>query len=167
MRGRDPSSECRKAPLQLNVLGPSFFLASGHELYLYDTVYVPSSRRSLVSTSILDRQGYSFWQGSGKIDIYHNSVIVGTANLVNGLYCLNFNTVLESSSVSASDTAVGKKRQKRNESSSMLWHRRLGHISRARLERMVKQGILHDLDFSDFDSCVDCIKGKFPSKARN
>ncbi|KAF7812283.1 Retrovirus-related Pol polyprotein from transposon TNT 1-94 [Senna tora] len=31
-------------------------LYSGHELILYDVVYVPSSRRSLVSTSVLDKQ---------------------------------------------------------------------------------------------------------------
>ncbi|KAF7835538.1 Retrovirus-related Pol polyprotein from transposon TNT 1-94 [Senna tora] len=31
-------------------------LYSGHELILHDVVYVPSSRRSLVSTSVLDRQ---------------------------------------------------------------------------------------------------------------
>ncbi|KAF7835637.1 Retrovirus-related Pol polyprotein from transposon TNT 1-94 [Senna tora] len=32
---------------------------------------------------------------------------------------------------------------------------------------MVKQDIPHDLDFSDFDSCVDCIKGKFPARAKS
>ncbi len=43
----------------------------------------------------------------------------------------------------------------------MLWHRRLGHISREILERMVKQGVLYSMDFSDFNTCVDCIKGNF------
>lgn len=32
---------------------------------------------------------------------------------------------------------------------------------------MVKQGVLRDLDFSDFKTCVDCLKGKFPTRARN
>ena len=41
----------------------------------------------------------------------------------------------------------------------MLWHRRLGHISIKRLKRLVK-GVLHTLDFTDFETCVDCIKGK-------
>ncbi|KAF7808426.1 Retrovirus-related Pol polyprotein from transposon TNT 1-94 [Senna tora] len=65
------------------------------------------------------------------------------------------------------NTITGHKRQRTDENSSMLWHRRLGHISRDRLERMVKQDILHNLDFSDFDSCVDCIKGKFPARAKS
>ena len=31
---------------------------------------------------------------------------------------------------------------------------------------MNKEGILRDLDFSDFDACVDCIKGKLPTRTR-
>ena len=58
------------------------------------------------------------------------------------------------------NSIAGDNRSKVDENSSMLWHKRLGHISRPRIERLVKQGILHDLDFSDFDTCVVCIKGK-------
>ena len=54
-----------------------------------------------------------------------------------------------------------------NEKSSTLWHKRLSHISRQRIERIIKDGILLDLDFSDFDTCVDCIKGKLIAKVRN
>ncbi|KAF7823727.1 Retrovirus-related Pol polyprotein from transposon TNT 1-94 [Senna tora] len=73
----------------------------------------------------------------------------------------------EESSVASVNTVTGHKRQRTDGNSSMLWHRRLSHISRDRLERMVKQDILHNLDFSDFDSCVDCIKGKFPARAKS
>ena len=59
-----------------------------------------------------------------------------------------------------------------DEFSSMLWHRHLGHITRDRMERLTKNGILDSLDFSYFQSildslgfsyfqtCVDCVKGK-------
>ena len=50
----------------------------------------------------------------------------------------------------------GLKRRLINESSSMLWHKRLGHISR---ERLVSEGILNSLDFTDFKICVECVKG--------
>ncbi|RVW12961.1 Retrovirus-related Pol polyprotein from transposon TNT 1-94 [Vitis vinifera] len=53
-----------------------------------------------------------------------------------------------------------------NLSSSMLWHKRLGHISRQRLERLVKDGVLSNLDFSDFETCVVCLKGKMTAKTR-
>ena len=48
--------------------------------------------------------------------------------------------------------------------SFMLWHKRLGHISRNIMERLVKDGVLQDLDFSDFTTCIDCVKGKLTTK---
>jgi len=65
------------------------------------------------------------------------------------------------------NSVIGHKRSRVDENSFMLWHRRLRHISRPRIERLIKEGILHDLDFSDFDTCVDCVKGKLTAKVRN
>lgn len=42
----------------------------------------------------------------------------------------------------------------------MLWHQRLGHISRDRMSRLVKAEVLPNLDFTDFETCVKCLKGK-------
>jgi hypothetical protein len=53
----------------------------------------------------------------------------------------------------------GKKR-KRTDESSKLWHCRLGHISRGKIERLVKNDILPPLEFSDIEQCIDYIKGK-------
>jgi GAG-pre-integrase domain len=41
-----------------------------------------------------------------------------------------------------------------HKNSSSVWHRRLGHISRQRLERLVKNEILEPLDMFNFDLCV-------------
>ena len=54
-----------------------------------------------------------------------------------------------------------------NEKSSTLWHKHLCHISKQRMERLIKNGILLNLDFSNFDTCVDCIKGKLTGMIRN
>jgi hypothetical protein len=48
-----------------------------------------------------------------------------------------------------------------------LWHCRLGHISRGRIEHLVKESILLSLEFSDLDQCVDCIKGKYVKQSKN
>ena len=61
-------------------------------------------------------------------------------------------------------TIIGSKRKLNNEKSSMLWHKHMGHISKQRIERLITQGILDSLDMSDFDICVDCIKGKMTNK---
>ena len=53
-----------------------------------------------------------------------------------------------------------------NDDSSTLWHRRLGHISIDRIKRLVNDGILSTLDFADFNTCVDCIKGKQTNKSK-
>ncbi|KAL8158554.1 hypothetical protein V2J09_000091, partial [Rumex salicifolius] len=44
--------------------------------------------------------------------------------------------------------------------SSFLKHKRLGHIFRERINLLVKEEILPSLDFTDFNICADCIKGK-------
>ncbi|KAL4335653.1 hypothetical protein GQ457_07G001670 [Hibiscus cannabinus] len=54
----------------------------------------------------------------------------------------------------------GTKRKLNKENSASLWHKRLGHISKGRIERLVSNGILESLDFTDFNVCVECIKGK-------
>ena len=53
-----------------------------------------------------------------------------------------------------------------NEDSTILWHRRLGHISIDRIKRLVNDGVLSIVDFTDFEICVDCIKGKQTNKSK-
>ena len=53
-----------------------------------------------------------------------------------------------------------------NEDSSKLWHRRSGHISIERIKRLINEGVLNTLDFIDFETCVDCIKGKQIDKSK-
>ena len=52
---------------------------------------------------------------------------------------------------------IGIKRSMANENSAYLWHKCLGHISK---ERLVKNEILPNLEFTVLGFCVDCIKGK-------
>ena len=46
-----------------------------------------------------------------------------------------------------------------HEQFAFSWHKRLGHISRERMERLLKNEILSDLDFMDLNICVDYNKG--------
>ena len=54
----------------------SLNLPSEHVLLLKDVVYVPSMRRNLISVSILDKCGYTFEFGNGKLVVYFNSIIL-------------------------------------------------------------------------------------------
>ncbi|RVW81995.1 Retrovirus-related Pol polyprotein from transposon TNT 1-94 [Vitis vinifera] len=79
-------------------------------------------------------------------------------SLTDKLYKLNIKATNENETLHSSN--YGIKRKLMNENSSMLWHKRLGHISNQRMQRLVSDGILDPLDFSDFQVCIECIKGK-------
>ena len=40
------------------------------------------------------------------------------------------------------------------------------HISRGKIERLIKKSILPPLDFLDLEHCIDCIKGKYIKKIK-
>ena len=93
----------------------------------------------------------------------NKSDCVGNDILSDGLYCifLQNNTTYNSLHVQ-----IGIKRCVVNEDSTILWHRRLGHISIDRIKRLVNDGVLSILDFTDFETCEDCIKGKQTNKSK-
>jgi transposase InsO family protein len=106
---------------------------------------------------------YSFTFSGLSFSLFFKSDCVGNGTLSDGLYCINLqnNATYDSMHVHTST-----KRCVINEDSSKLWHRRLGHISIERIKRLVNEGILNTLDFTDFKTCVDCIKGKQANKSK-
>jgi hypothetical protein len=66
----------------------------------------------------------------------------------------------------SSSANVTKKRKRIDDAFSKLWHCRLGHISRGRIERLIKESILPHLEFLDLEQCIDCIKGKYVKKIK-
>ena len=92
--------------------------------------------------------------------------MIGTGVLYRSLYILEFALPFVSATLIV-NTSSSSKRLRLNEKSSTLLHKCLGHISRQRTERLIKDEILPDLDFSYFNTCVDCIKGKLTTKVRN
>lgn len=79
------------------------------------------------------------------------------------LYLLSQCNVMNVTKIAESLPTRKDSKRKRNygKTSSKLWHCRFGHISRGRIERLVKEEIIYPLDFIDLEHCIDCIKGKF------
>jgi hypothetical protein len=127
-------------------------LHSGFKLHLNNVLYVPSLKRNLISVRLLDIDGFSCNFRDMKCLIKYNDEDVGLAYLQDRLYLLSLNEYV----MNVCDDK--DKRFSKNETSSKLWHSRLGHISRGRIECLIKEEILHPLDFSNFDQCI---KGKF------
>ena len=115
-------------------------------LQLSDILYVPSLRRNLISVSCLDSDGYDCHFGNGKCQIVFNNKCVGLAFQQDKLYLLslyeNINAVSTGNENASSSINARNKRKRVHDVSSKLWHCRLGHISRRRIERLIKKSIL-------------------------
>ena len=113
----------------------------------------------MVSIYVLDKFGYSCSFGNNKFSLFQNSNLVGTGALsyADNLYMLD---TIASYHETLQLSTRGVKRKLINENSSSLWHKRLSHISKRRIERLVSDGILDSLYFSDFEICTNSIKGK-------
>ncbi|GJX71637.1 retrotransposon protein, putative, ty1-copia subclass [Tanacetum coccineum] len=60
---------------------------------------------------------------------------------------------------------VSTKRAKHNLDSTYLWHCRLAHISKKRIEKLQQEGLLKSTDDESFDQCVSCLSGKMTRKS--
>ena len=134
-------------------------LDTGHYLDLFQTLYVPTFSRNLVSLPKLDVAGFVFKFGSGSFSLFKNSKLIGSGILCDGLYKFKLDNVFSETLMTLHHNG-GIKRSLVDENSAYLWHKRLGHISKERMQRLIKNEILSNLDFTDLEVCIDCIKGK-------
>jgi hypothetical protein len=112
----------------------SLELADGFTILLRDVLFVPSLHRNLISVSHLDKDSYECYLLS---------------------LCKNVHSVCNvNEQISLSNKE--QKKRKRTHDSLKLWHCRLGHISRGRIENLVENDILPPLEFSDIEQCIDC-----------
>lgn len=128
-------------------------------LNLKETFVVPSFRQNLISVSYLDKSGYFCSFGNNMFKLSFNSDIVGTGSLTghDNLYLLDTIAIYgESLNVES----CGTKCKIDDNNSGALWHKRLGHISKYRVERLVSDGILDFIYFTKFNVYVKCVKGK-------
>ncbi|KAM1443641.1 hypothetical protein ACFX2I_039895 [Malus domestica] len=130
----------------------------GFCLELENVVYVPSMRRKLVSVSKLVLLGFYFTLNNIGFNVFYKSSHIGTGFLCDGMFKFKTNLIESVFNV--------EKEVKNSKNSSNLWHRRLGHISKQRMELLVKNDILPPLNFNDFDFCIECVKGKMVNKRK-
>jgi hypothetical protein len=120
--------------------------------------------------------GFDCQFGNRQCLILFDNKVVGLVFQQDKLYMLsmheNVNVVCNDEDVvckenDSSSMNVSSKRKRCNDATSAkLWHYHLGHISRGRIERLIKDDILTPLDFSNLDYCIDCIKGKYTKQVK-
>ena len=105
------------------------------------------------SWSLEEIDGYEIVIKNKHCSIYYNDIFYAHCLLVNGLYVLD----LEDESI----YNINANRAQPNDlNSTFIWHCRLGHISRGRIEILVKNRILPPVEFLGLEQCIDCIKRK-------
>lgn len=142
----------------------SYFL---NILELHDVSYILLIRRNLLYVQFLDRQWYRFIFGNENFELYKDCKFIGFGTLCDNLYQLDlFGTFLNSSLNTIVVPTFTPKHAWMNDKFYILWHKLLGHISRWRMKRLVKERIILNLEFSNLSTCFECEKGKLTSKVR-
>ncbi|GJS74962.1 retrotransposon protein, putative, ty1-copia subclass [Tanacetum coccineum] len=105
---------------------------------------------------------------SGLVLVLHNchyapSITRGIISVshLNGIFEIDWSN---SNTNDCSMYAVSNKRAKINLDSSLLWHCRLGHISKKRIEKLQHDGLLNSTDIQSFEKCVSCMFEKMARK---
>jgi hypothetical protein len=138
-------------------------LKAGYVLDLENVFFIPEFSRNLIFVSKLDNVGFGFWFINSTFSIFKGEQFVGGGIKTDGLFKIDLDPNFENNYLSL-HTDVGMKRSLMDQSSALLWHRRLGYISIERIKRLVNDGVLKALDFTNLGTCVDCIKGKQTTK---
>lgn len=105
---------------------------------LLNIAYISSIGRNLIFVPLsIDFAILHF--GDKEVYLFHNSVLVGAGTLYKGLHMIYCSHIVESSSNTLVMNIIISKRY------SILWP--LGHISKQMMERIIKVGFLHNLEF--------------------
>ncbi|KAJ9538531.1 hypothetical protein OSB04_031264 [Centaurea solstitialis] len=131
----------------------SLSLPSGLVLELDNCYYVPKMIKNVLSFDLLIDQGFYYKYDYKMISCFKNDMFYFKATPSNGLYILNLQE-------SNNEIYHISKRSKDIEDQTYLWHCRLGHINKKRVELLQKGGLLGTFDFKPLSNCESCLSGK-------
>nr|GFB39131.1 hypothetical protein [Tanacetum cinerariifolium] len=136
-------------------------LPSGLEIVLNNYHYALSITRGIISVSRLYEDGFMNRFVDNTIQVSRNNVVYFCAIPRDGIFDIDLSNSLTNES---SVYAVSNKRAKLDLDSALLWHCRLGHISKKRIEKLQHDGLLNSSDLTAFEKCVSCMSGKMARK---
>ncbi|KAJ9542941.1 LOW QUALITY PROTEIN: hypothetical protein OSB04_029447 [Centaurea solstitialis] len=123
-------------PLIAEAVGSySLSLPSGLVLELDNCYYIPNMIKNVLSFDLLVDQGFYYKYDYKMISVFKDNIFYFKATPVNGLYTVNLQD-------NSSEIYHISKRSKDIEDQTYLWHCRLGHINKKRVELLLKGGFL-------------------------
>nr|GEW69549.1 hypothetical protein [Tanacetum cinerariifolium] len=137
------------------------YLPSGLEIVLNNCHYAPSITTGVIYVSRLYEDGFVNRFVDNTIQVSRNNVVYFSDVPRDGIFEIDLsNSLINESSI----YAVSNNRAKLDLDSALLWHCRLGHISKKRIEKLQHDGLLDSSDLRAFDKCVSCMSGKIARK---
>ena len=135
-------------------------------LVLNNVFFIPGFRRNLISVSMLYEQLFHISFINNEIFISRNGLDICHAKPENGLYVLRpTERSLNNSELFKVEHPKSNKRQKVSHSdNTYLWHLRLNHINLGRINRLVKDGPLRELNIGTLPICESCLEGKMTKR---
>jgi hypothetical protein len=112
-------------------------LSNGTVTDLSQVRYIPKLKRNLISLGTLEDRGYAVSLKDGKSKVIRGSLVVLT-----GLRRNSHIYILEGEAICERDNSLNVQGE---QSTSMLWHKRMGHISEQGMVELKKQEVLGDL----------------------
>ncbi|KAJ9561441.1 hypothetical protein OSB04_006601 [Centaurea solstitialis] len=148
-------------PLIAEAVGSySLSLPSGLVLELDNCYYIPNMIKNVLSFDLLVDQGFYYKYSYKMISVFKDNIFYFKATPVDGLYTVNLKD-------NNSEIYHISKRSKDIEDQTYLWHCRLGHINKKRVELLLKGGFLGNFDYKPFDICESCLSGKMTKQPFN
>ncbi|GKD49738.1 retrotransposon protein, putative, ty1-copia subclass, partial [Tanacetum coccineum] len=137
-------------------------LPSGLVIVLNNCYYAPSITRGIISASRLYEDGFiNRFELNNAISVSKNNIVYFSAIPSDGVYKIEMSC---SNTNDSSMYVVSNKRAKLNLDSSLLWHCRLGHISKKRIEKLQHDRLLNSTDIESLEKCVSCMSRKMARK---
>nr|GEZ21193.1 hypothetical protein [Tanacetum cinerariifolium] len=136
-------------------------LPSGLEIVLNNCHYAPSIIRGVISVSRLYEDGFVNRFVDNTIQVSRNNVVYFIAVPRDGIFEIDLSNSLTNES---SIYDVSNKRAKLDLDFALLWHCRLGHISKKRIEKLQHDELLNSSDLRAFEKRVSCMSGKMARK---
>nr|GFA00668.1 zinc finger, CCHC-type [Tanacetum cinerariifolium] len=134
---------------------------SGLVIVLNNCHYAPSIARGIISICRLYDDGYVNQFMDNSIQVSRNNIIYFSVVPWDGIFEINLS---DSYTNVSSIYALSNKRAKSNLDSALLWHCRLGHISKKRIKKLQHDGIFNSTGLRAFEKCVPCMSGKMARK---
>ncbi|GJX64608.1 retrovirus-related pol polyprotein from transposon TNT 1-94 [Tanacetum coccineum] len=127
-------------------------LPNGLVICLDNCHYAPTITRGVVSVHRLVENGFVQCFTNFGISVSKNNVVYFNVIPSNGIYEIDMHNLVPNVN---SMYSVSNKRVKRNLDSTYLWHCRLAHISKKRIEKLQHDGLLKSMDDEFFIHCQD------------